>query len=140
MSLEKTVAMFETFGIEKICGSVCSTLPLKPNESQWDRTKRLNRIALKLKEKLRDFNIPGFHINPEFLDESIKEIDEMSKQGLYLIGELVPSCIGINYENKNMNTLIEYATHRKTHYPQLQHSSYYHRNKGHTLLPIVCMC
>ena len=47
-------------------------------------------MLLKLKEIYGDFYIPGFHIHPDYPEESIKEIERMSALGIKLIGELVP--------------------------------------------------
>ncbi len=113
MSLEESVALLKDLGAVKICGSV---LPLSVREKEgfsvWEETKRANRMALQIAERLEGFYIPGFHINPAFLEESINEIDFMKEQGVRLIGELVPYFMEMDYENPNMKPIIEYATQK----------------------------
>jgi predicted TIM-barrel fold metal-dependent hydrolase len=71
------------FGITKICGSVL----------RKDRTfdlRGLNDSALRLRDLLGDFYLPGFHIHPAHVAQSIQEVDRMHAAGVHLIGELVP--------------------------------------------------
>lgn len=79
-------------GISKFCGSV---IPRKRAEDQnvWDRLKRANDDALALREIFGTVYIPGFHVHPGFVEQSIEEIHRMHEAGVRLIGELVPySC------------------------------------------------
>ncbi len=76
--------IIEKAGISKICGSVIY------GTEDFEEIKRLNREALKLRDMWGDFYIPGIHIHPKFVEESIKEIEFAAKQGVRLIGELVP--------------------------------------------------
>jgi len=74
-------------GIKHICGSVISgRYPVQ----EFEYLRKLNRIALQIKDILGDFYTPGFHIHPAFLEESLEEIDFMHEHGVYLMGELVP--------------------------------------------------
>lgn len=74
-------------GITHICGSVIEREQKKPD---FEYLKALNRDALELREKLGGFYTPGFHIHPDYVEESIEEIEFMHENGVYLIGELVP--------------------------------------------------
>ncbi|MCD8158222.1 MAG: amidohydrolase [Clostridiales bacterium] len=74
----------EKAGISKICGSVIY------KTEDFKEIKSLNREALKLKDMWGDFYIPGIHIHPEYVEESIEEIEYTAKRGVKLIGELVP--------------------------------------------------
>ena len=73
----------------KICGSVISTI--KPeNGDRWAQVKEHNDQALALKELYGDFYVPGFHVHPDFLEQSLEEMYRMQNAGVHLIGELVP--------------------------------------------------
>ena len=113
MSIENTKQMFQNLGISKICGSVIKNFPLRQNETWWDRVQNCNNHALKLKEIYGEFYIPGFHIHPDFPEESIQEIDKMYKLGIKLIGELVPYMMGYStYNNTGLNKIVDYATEK----------------------------
>jgi predicted TIM-barrel fold metal-dependent hydrolase len=76
-------------GVSKFCGSVIAK-PHEADKNVWDRLKRANDDALKLREIFGDAYIPGFHVHPAFVEESIEEIHRMNEAGVRLIGELVP--------------------------------------------------
>ena len=76
----------------------------------WETIKNNNDAALKLKEYYGDFYIPGFHVHPEYLEESIEEIHRMHQMGIRLIGELVPYKDGWDdYSSKEFSILIDEA-------------------------------
>lgn len=111
MSAENTLAMMRNLGVSKICGSLINVEPLKENETWWDKIRDCNDQALKLKELYGDFYVPGFHIHPDFPEESMEEIDAMHARGVKLIGELVPYLMGYeHYNTPQLNRLIDYAT------------------------------
>ncbi len=88
MGVEDTREVFRTLGIDRICGSV---IRLDPQCSdRWAKTLEENNAALKLREVYGDFYIPGFHVHPAYVEESIAEVQRMSKLGVKLVGELVP--------------------------------------------------
>lgn len=89
MSAEETVKVFQKLGVSKICGSVIYSKP-KDRKCSWQDISLSNDTALELKEKYGDFYVPGFHIHPSFPEESVAEMDRMKKNGVKLIGELVP--------------------------------------------------
>jgi len=76
-------------GISRVCGSVISFEGIKTTDG-FDRIRQLNRDALSLKEELGEFYIPGVHVHPSFVKESCEELEYMKKQGVKLVGELVP--------------------------------------------------
>ncbi|MBQ2967898.1 MAG: amidohydrolase [Clostridia bacterium] len=89
MDIQKTKEEFLSFGVSKICGSVVSTQ--KPEDGNYlSKIKKNNDDALRLKEIYGSFYVPGFHVHPKFVDESVKEIHRMHEKGIRLIGELVP--------------------------------------------------
>ncbi|MBQ7821559.1 MAG: amidohydrolase family protein, partial [Clostridia bacterium] len=109
MSADNTLEVFGKLGVSKICGSVISGHK-DENETSWDRIKRNNDTALKLRERYGDFYIPGFHVHSDFVDESIAEMHRMKKLGVNLIGELVPYMDGWkNYANDGFSAILDEA-------------------------------
>ena len=84
MSREETAKIFENFGVSKICGSVIVNAPLDQHESRIDRIISNNNTALELRDYYGDFYVPGFHIHPDYIDESISEMNRMQKNNKYL--------------------------------------------------------
>lgn len=78
----------EKLGISCICGSVINSIRLE--SITWQDIERLNNEALELAEKMDGFYVPGFHIHPDFLQESLAEMERMHTLGVNLIGEIVP--------------------------------------------------
>ena len=108
MTFETTLYTMKNLGVNRICGSVISIS--KQYATEWDKVKDWNEQALILKERYEGFYIPGFHIHPNYVEESIAEIDKMSAHGINLIGELVPYLNGYSrYNTENMNCIIDYA-------------------------------
>lgn len=96
-------------GISHICGSV---ILKKKYESGFDYIKDCNDRALEIKKALGDFYTPGLHVHPEFVKESIAEIELRHKQGFVLIGELVPYMHGWkDYSRKDLGEILEAAEH-----------------------------
>ena len=108
MSVENTVDVLKKLGISKICGSVvCETAD---GENVWEKIKCNNDSALALAEQYNGFYIPGFHIHPDFLDESFAEIKRMHQKGIRLIGELVPYMDGwSDFSSENFSALLDEA-------------------------------
>ena len=90
MSGEDMIEVLRSCGISAMCGSVIQVDDRNDYPTVFEKNKAANRAALELREKLGGFYIPGFHINPDFVDESIEEIGFMHENGVNLIGELVP--------------------------------------------------
>ena len=113
MSIENTRKTMHNLGVSKICGSVIENAPLRENETWWDRVRTCNDEALKLKETYGDFYVPGFHVHPDFIEESMAEIDKMATKGVKLIGELVPYMTGYkNYDLPALHKIVDYATEK----------------------------
>ncbi len=107
MSAEKTKEIYQSLGVEKICGSVIS-------KTKWadsfDEIRRINDEALELREMYNGFYVPGFHVHPAFVRESCEEIDRMHALGVNLIGELVPYYHGWDdYSCENFSKILDYA-------------------------------
>ncbi len=96
-------------GISKACGSpIIAKIP-----ESFKEIKKLNDIALSIRDKFPDFYIPGIQIHPDFPDESCKEIERCcGKYDVRWIGELVGYLMGFpdNYVSENMNMIMEYAS------------------------------
>ena len=92
MTTDDIKPYFESLGVSRICGSVIYNFPAqeKIGYSSFDPFRRLNDAALELRERLGEFYVPGFHVNPNFYEESCLEIERMAALGVKLVGELVP--------------------------------------------------
>lgn len=94
-------------GITKIAGSV---IEYRNRAGTFEVVKECNDEALALKERLGDFYVPGFHVHPSYVDESIAEIRRMSEKGVNLIGEIVPSLQGWSaYNDEGLFPILEEA-------------------------------
>jgi len=109
MSAENTIKDFKALGVSKICGSIiCQRDRNAPME--WKYIRKVNDIALQLKEIYGDFYIPGFHVHPDFVRESCEEIERMHSKGINLIGELVPYHDGWNdYSCNEFSEILDVA-------------------------------
>ena len=116
MDMYKAKVMMQNLGVKRICGSVLSRVtPLAENETWWDRICAFNSEALKLKKQLGDFYYPGFNVHPNYVDESIAVIDEMTANGIYLMGEVCPYLLGYEsekYDREDFNKIVDYATQK----------------------------
>ncbi|MBR2354587.1 MAG: amidohydrolase [Clostridia bacterium] len=91
MSAERTLATFDGLGITRFCGSVLSIGSARADyATPWEQNLAENRIALALWETYGDRYIPGFHVHPDYVEESIEEMHKMHGKGIRLIGELCP--------------------------------------------------
>ena len=96
-------------GITYFCGSVINN-----NFNGFECLKKSNRDALKLREIYNGMYIPGIHIHPHYIDESIKEIDKAVENDIHIIGELVPYNHGwSDYSCKELFELLEYVNEKK---------------------------
>ena len=91
MSTDETRRLFSSFGVIRVCGSVLNDKSKRSAcANVWEYIVEENNIALKLRDYYGDFYIPGFHVHPDFVDESIDEIRRMHSLGVHLVGELCP--------------------------------------------------
>ena len=99
----------ERAGISRICGSVILKRPYSREEG-FAHIHQCNERALRLRDILGSFYTPGFHVHPDFVEESIAEIEAMHAQGVRLIGELVPYLHGWeDYAGKNLSRILDAA-------------------------------
>ena len=93
----------EQVGITRACGSVIG------NATGWDDLVRLNDAALQVRENWGDFYIPGFHIHPDYVAQSVAEIRHMAAEGVCLMGELVPYIHGWDMGHPGLVPILEEA-------------------------------
>ena len=101
-SLADMCADMERAGISRFAGTV-----LDKSDKGISGIISSNRRALELWEKLPEKYIPGFHIHPDFLDESEKEIKLARERGVRLIGELVQYMHGYRFDHPKMKELLD---------------------------------
>lgn len=107
MSVDGTRKTFENLGVSRVCGSVLSA---DRGENVWERIRKDNDIALWLRDHYDGFYIPGFHVHPDYLEESIAEIHRMHALGVNLIGELCPYFHGWrDYSCENFSKILDEA-------------------------------
>ena len=76
----------------------------------WERIRKENEFALKLRDYYGEFYIPGFHVHPDYVEESIAEIQRMNALGVRLIGELCPYRYGWrNYSCEEFSVILDEA-------------------------------
>lgn len=93
MDSDYTLNLLKDLGISKFCGSVVEKDP-QNTMTPIEKMLKCNNTALELREYYKGCYIPGFHIHPDYVEESINEIHRMHNEGVKLIGELVPSYFG----------------------------------------------
>lgn len=94
----------ERAGISKFCGSViCRNMT-----NGFESLKEANRDALRLREAYGEKYIPGFHVHPDFVEESINEVEFAAQNGVKIIGELVPYMHGWeDYSCKGFSEILD---------------------------------
>lgn len=111
MSMENTIRDLKGMGFDMICGSVVQRFD---KDTTWEKIQALNDEALFLREFYKGYYVPGFHVHPLYLKESIAEIERMSKLGVKLIGELVPYMHNwSDYNCKAFHEILDCAEHYK---------------------------
>ena len=98
-----------SFGVQRFCGAVISK-HRREGESEWDKIRRHNDHALALRARYGDAYIPGFHVHPDYVAESIVEIRRMKAEGVRLIGMMIPTYCGwTNYATDAFSALLDEA-------------------------------
>ena len=101
-------------GISKICGMLFSrsdvfTADMDKKEI-WSQILKRNDQTLELKKLYGDFYEPAFTIHPALVKESCDEIDRMYKNGVKIVGELLPYYHQFNFASEGLDEIIDYAT------------------------------
>ena len=109
MGAAQTERDMRALGVSKICGSVLRNFG-KEKPSCWEDIRKANDDALALRDFYGDFYVPGFHVHPDYVEESCAEIERMEGLGVRLIGELVPYGHGwSDYSCENMDKILDCA-------------------------------
>ncbi len=98
MSVDGVVSDLAGVGIGRFCGSVIRTREsvaeeqgVKPQDlSWWDVIHACNQDMLALRQRYGGAYIPGMMVHPDFVPQSLAEMERLRAQGVTLIGELVP--------------------------------------------------
>ena len=91
-------------GIDRFCGSVITY-----KSSGIGNTRISNDTSLALREKYGEKYIPGFMVHPNFPEESIEELKKAEKNGVRLIGELVPYAYKWQYDSEGFYEILDYT-------------------------------
>ena len=114
MNGDTILKLMDMLNISKFCGSAISCAHKKEyfdGDNEWVRVSTQNQLALELQKYYKGRYIPGFHIHPDYVEESIKEIDKMKELGVNLIGELVPYIHNYSIQNNtNLDEILDYAS------------------------------
>lgn len=85
-------------GITRAAGSVIRRF--REAKPQWEEIHQLNLAALEMQRRFPDFYIPGIHVYPDHIRQSLDEIETMHREyGVKLIGELVAYLMGYSAYN-----------------------------------------
>lgn len=112
MTVDTTFELMKLHNVSKFCGSVICMQNKFGLENAWEAIKLSNNTALSLAKKYDGQYIPGFHIHPNYIKESCEEIERMGKNGVKLIGELVPYIHSWNsedYTSKELDEILDVA-------------------------------
>ena len=100
------------FGISRFAGSVVDTTFKTKEGFDFLGVRRLNDTALALRDKFSGVYIPGIHIHPGFVEESVSEIERCGKLGVRLIGEIVPHLFRWgSYADVGLDEILDAAAH-----------------------------
>lgn len=125
MSTDNIVRDMKAGGITKFCGAPLVTRGTLarnakrlsesdvPSFSEWDAVKVCNREMLALKDKLDGFYVPGMMVHPDYVGESLAEIDDLYTRGIRLVGELVPYMQGWkDYSCEGFSEILDHITEK----------------------------
>ena len=104
MTPEMVAEDMEQEGVSYFCGSV-----IGGDVKDFDGLRTINRSALALKERYGGKYIPGIHVHPDYVRESCEEIEFAEKNGIKMIGELVPYAHGwSDYSCKGFSEILDF--------------------------------
>lgn len=119
MSPEGIPGDLRSVGISKMCGSVirqkadvARALGVSPDDlSDWDVIHACNEDMWQAKALLGDFYVPGMMVHPNYVNQSIAEMEDFYARGVRLIGELVPYSHGWeDYACKGFSDILDRAS------------------------------
>lgn len=112
MSADGVPSDLAACGISRFCGSVIRFgRDVREYPTPWSLIEAHNRDALTLRDRFSGRYIPGFHIHPGCVQESLAEIERMHRLGVRLIGELVPYLDewAVAYDAPQLDEILELA-------------------------------
>ncbi len=105
VGLDMLMSDMELGGVDAFCGSVISQ-----RTSDYRKIMLDNEKAFEISERLGGKYIPGIHVHPDHVDESVMEIERAAARGGRLIGELVPYHHGwSDYSCKGFGEILDSA-------------------------------
>ena len=118
MSAEGIIPDLQAAGIDQFCGSVIRkkedvavAMGVKADDlTWWDVVHACNEEMLELRDTLGPAYIPGMMVHPDFVQESLAEMEAFYRNGIRLIGELVPYSHGWeNYACAGFSKILDAA-------------------------------
>ena len=112
MSEEHILRDLSAVGIRRFCGSVIRVgRDVRDYPTPWSMILAHNDAALRLRDRFWGRYIPGFHVHPGCVKESMEEIERMHRAGVNLIGELVPYLDewGTGYDDPRLSGILDLA-------------------------------
>ena len=101
MDLDCAHKHLSDLGISMVCGGVLGPV------SCWEDIVQLNDQALELQKLWGKFSIPGFHIHPDYAEQSVAQVKRMAQYGVKLVGELVPYMHGWSISHPGLIPILE---------------------------------
>lgn len=86
-------------GITMAAGSAIDLDLMRSDTNYGETIKKLNRITWEYAQKYPGFFVPGIQIHPGFIEDSVNELTYYSREGVKLVGELVPYLMGCDLED-----------------------------------------
>jgi len=94
-TIEQQIDELRRAGISRACGAVIQRL----DPTSFAPIRRLNDLALALRDRFPEFYVPGINVHPRFPDESCAEIERCcGGAGVRWVGELVGYLMGYGTE------------------------------------------
>ena len=112
MTSDTTLELMNEHNVSKFCGSVICMQNKFGLDNPWQAVKLSNDTALELSKIYNERYVPGFHIHPHYIRQSCEEIERMNKEGVKLIGELVPyihNWTAEDYTVKELDEILDIA-------------------------------
>lgn len=104
MTTETVLEDMDAVGVSHFCGSVLSR-----SYHEFSDIRILNGNALKLRDIYKGRYIPGIHVHPDYVYHSCEEIELAYKQGVRLVGEIVPGKHGwSDYSCKGFSEILDF--------------------------------
>lgn len=112
MSADHILRDLMSCGISRFAGSVIRMgRDVREFPTPWSMILAHNDACLRLRDRFGGAYIPGFHVHPGCVRESLEEIERMHRAGVNLIGELVPYLDewAVGYDDKGFSEILDLA-------------------------------